>query len=144
MKQFWKWPVIVSPQQNINNCNAVNGKSITVKGNNVAICNGRVFVDGIEVKPDKDSKFCITEIIVNSESVASVTADCGNITVNAPVHGKVTSDCGNITINGDITGDASTDCGNIKIKGQVRPPRQQPIADNKEIFGDKKTSYSRK
>jgi hypothetical protein len=96
----------------------VNGKSITVTGNNVSICNGKIFVDGVELTPDKDTKFCVTEVIVNAERVESVTADCGNITVNAPVYGKVTNDCGNITINGDLTGDASTDCGNVKIKGE--------------------------
>jgi hypothetical protein len=122
-----------------------NDKSIYVTSSNISICNGKIFVDDVELTLNKDTKFCVTEVIVNAEHVELVAVDSGNITINASVYGNVTNDCGNITINGDLTGDASTDCGNVKIKGEKLPkgPALETIKGNAEFFGKSKTMYYR-
>lgn len=88
----------------------VNGKTISVRGNNISVCNNRIIVDGKVVSESLSED--ITVIVVGS---------CGNLKANGNV--EVQGDCGNIdcggscTVRGNVSGDidagGSITCGNV-------------------------------
>lgn len=89
----------------------INGKSISVQGNNISIVNNKVYVDGklVEEGLTGDVKITFEGELANLDSSASVT-------VNGNVKGDIDAS-GSVTVYGDVGGDVdasgSVTCGNV-------------------------------
>lgn len=96
-------------RQNYNNVIQINGVTIATNGNNIAVRNGEVIVDGEIVATNIGNN----KIIVNG--------DCGDIDCNGSVEVSGNSgsiDCGgSCEVNGDVSGNidagGSVTCGNV-------------------------------
>ena len=89
----------------------INGKRITVSGNNISAINGTVFVDGKKIEGDALQG----EVKIAWEGpLASLKADCeitcgevqGNVHAGNGVH------CGNV--RGNVTAGNSIHCGDVQ------------------------------
>ena len=88
----------------------VNGKTISVRGNNISVCNNRIIVDGKVVSESLSGDITII-----------VEGSCGNLKASGNV--EIQGDCGNIdcggscTVRGNVSGDidagGSITCGNV-------------------------------
>lgn len=112
---------------------SINGKTVSVTGDNVYISNGKIIVDGKDVEDiESIGKNTVVNVIIEG-NVGSIQCDgsvevkgnvsdgidCGgNVTVGGSVEGDV--DCGgSTTVKGDVTGDI--DCGgSVMISGSHR------------------------
>ena len=89
----------------------VNGKTIRVKGNNIAIISDKIIVDGKPLDESMDAK----NITVIVEGSCNQLDACGNV----EVHGDCNYvDCGgNCTIRGSVIGDVdaggAVNCGDV-------------------------------
>lgn len=100
--------------------NVFNGKSLTIKGNNIII-------DGEEVVVSSNDK--IINIVIEGDVPELEIANCNNLTINGNVENYVELTNGNITcwnvhgnvetVNGDVS--AQTIQGNVStINGNIR------------------------
>ena len=92
----------------------VNGKSKTVKGDNVSVINGKIFVDGKEYKEHDELKddYKVVNVLIEG-NVNTLKSSC-----SVAVKGNVgTIDCGgSCSVDGDVTGEI--DCGgSCTVKG---------------------------
>lgn len=88
----------------------INGKRITVSGNNVSIVNGAVFVDGRKVEGDTlqgEVKIAWEGPLASLEADCEVT--CGDVHGN--VHAGNGVHCGNV--QGNVTAGNSVHCGDV-------------------------------
>lgn len=88
----------------------INGRSFSVKGNNISVINNRVIVDGVVIE---DGLSGIVEVKFEGD-IASLRCD-GSATINGNVMGNVDAggsvDCGDVGRNVDASG--SVRCGNV-------------------------------
>lgn len=94
----------------------INGKTITCKGKNVSVINGKVIVDGKTIYPDNDEKIFTGNIDVNIYGNINNLECDGSVIVNGDVRKNI--DCGgSCEVNGDVGGNidcgGSCSCGNV-------------------------------
>lgn len=104
---------------------SVNGKAIQVRGNNIAIINDKIIVDGKPLDETMDAKNITVIVEGNCNHLEAcgnveVKGDCGTVDCSGSCHIK-----GNVTGNVDASG--SVTCGNvggdIDASGSVRCKR---------------------
>lgn len=103
----------------------VNG--VAIRGNNVSVQNGVVYVDGVrhrdvqeiadETKATHNNVLRI-EIVVAGDA-KDVSVGNASLTVNGNIHGNATAPNGTIVCSGDVGGDASAGNGSVKVGGDV-------------------------
>lgn len=88
----------------------INGKSISVRGNNISVVNGKVFVDGklVEEGLSGDVNISFTGELANLKTSGSATIN-GIVKGNVDAGGSVK--CGDVFKNVDAGG--SVQCGNV-------------------------------
>lgn len=92
----------------------VNGKTTTVRGDNVNVINGKIYVDGKEHKVEGKT-IDIDTVIVEGNCQK---LDCLSAEIRGNVEGDV--DCTSATIGGDVHGDLDgTNITCRDIKGKV-------------------------
>lgn len=93
-----------------NNQIVVNGKSISVQGNNISVINNKVYVDGKLVEEGLVGKVEISFV----GDLANLETD-GSATVKGNVHGDVDAggsvDCGDV--KGSVDAGGSIGCGTV-------------------------------
>lgn len=99
----------------------VNGRTITVSGNDISIINGKVYSDGILVEGDLIDNSVTIKIegpIANITSDRSLTV-IGNVTGDVNSNGSVNCDDikGNVSANGSINCDDIS--GNATAQGSI-------------------------
>ena len=90
----------------------INGETITVKGNNISVINGKVIVDGVTIKEGLSG-----EVKIKFEGNLA-NLDATNVTVNGSVIGDV--NCTRLQVDGSINGDVdATNVNASEIIGNV-------------------------
>ena len=90
----------------------VNGETITVKGDNISVVNGKVIVDGVVIKEGLTG-----DVHVKFEGNLA-KLDATNVTVNGSVIGDV--NCTSLKVSGSINGDVdATNVSASEILGKV-------------------------
>jgi hypothetical protein len=91
----------------------VNGKTLKISGNTVSICNGRVFVDGVE---QSDAVIPgITKVIVHG-SVSTLRVDQCSLTVEGGV-GSIESKQCSIKVQGNVSGNIRGSQCSVRVHG---------------------------
>lgn len=92
----------------------VNGKTTQIQGNNISICNGRVFVDGVE-QSDRTVPG-VTKVIVQG-SVSTLCVDQCSVTVEGSC-GDIESEQCSVTVKGNVTGNIKGSQCSINVAGR--------------------------
>ena len=92
-----------------SNTIVING--VTYQGNNVAINNGEVIIDGVSMSKGNVK----IDIVINGNVEKVVLAEQGSVNVEGNVGGDIETQSGNISC-GDVNGSAKTMSGNISAK----------------------------
>ncbi len=95
----------------LNNTITINGK--TYKGNSSSIINGKVFIDGTEIKDKEITSSKVLNISITGDIKDCEILNCNSIKIEGDV-GYLDNQNGNITITGNIQGDIDNQNGNIK------------------------------
>ena len=109
----------------------INGVTISNKGNNISIINGRIMVDGINVTPENQKEIKIEvigdlnslscdmcqELVVRGD-VRDLTSISGDVEVKGEVRGNVETTSGDVTC-GNIGGHVETTSGDVDCEGNI-------------------------
>lgn len=115
MKIFKKNNPVVMGNSNV----VSDGKTVVISGSgrNVSIINGRVFIDGVEMKSDE--KVIYRDVVINGDP-KSVMTQSGSIRVNGNVTGDVSSTSGDVEISGSVEGNVHTTSGDVRVRGGIQ------------------------
>lgn len=95
-----------------NNTITINGKSISVQGNNILVINNKVYVDEKLVEEG-----LLGEVKISFEGDLANLDTNSSVIVNGNVSGDINSN-GSVTVNGDVKGDidcnGSVSCGSVQ------------------------------
>jgi hypothetical protein len=90
--------------------------NVEYRGNSISISNGKVIIDGVEVKGTKDEKKI--NIVVEG-NLESLDVDCcDKVEINGSAD-QVKTLSGNVHVKGDVTDSIKTMSGNVHVSGAV-------------------------
>jgi hypothetical protein len=120
----------------------INGRSYS--GRNVNIINGRVIVDGKEVKDGDLSKEPVINVTIEGDA-QHVENEAGNIIVQGGITGDAKTSQGNIECGGDIGGLAKSSQGDVTCRGDIHGGAKTSMGDIKatHIYNGAKTSMGK-
>lgn len=93
-------------------------ESIRCNGGSVVVSNGRVVVNGVEIRNLKDVAEKEVHIVVDGD-VSSLEVDCCETVEIHGNAGRVDTQSGDVRVSGDVSGNIDTMSGNVEC-GNVR------------------------
>lgn len=97
---------------------SVNGKRLSVSGQDISIVNDQIIVDGKVLDLDEYGKNTKVFNIVIEGDVQSVSGAFADIKVTGNV-GSASSTSGDVTVDGDVTGSVNSVSGDVRVNGSI-------------------------